>query len=372
MIRDLIDIITLLKDEVPYDSINQSGKRLRNTVTFRNNSISFKSRDSILTVNSALENLYMTYLQAAVEQTEIIDLDKGESKQSFIKGIHQNDYDYYGLDNPLALKDTDTFGKTLESLNKPYAENFNMTSISGYNVFEEETKEEKEKKAKENLDKLIPPNKLSPSDSKKLNGLQPVPITLKVGYKVNNAGIKDTEINLYMKCITHPLSFKDVVDYIPRSIKTENILFRAIQWTTGEISFWKDFILNIDDIKHDASRRNEPARWWVHLKNKSKVAKLKSAFNKDRFIPNATMVFNIEEMNYIKSHSGIDLMGKDSKKVISLYETYFLLGVVVVDEINEMVYMYDDIVFTWNMYPLKSLNKAAPSASKNIIELKLS
>ena len=184
--------------------------------------------------------------------------------------------------------------------------------------------------------------KMSDNDCKKANEL--VPTTLALSLNVKDKGSFGGTVNfvLGIKAIMHPVSSSDVIKNMVYACKNSNKFFNFIRWTTGEISFLKDFVLHLDQIKSDAvSRTSGASSWWGALKRRKAVAKTKRLLPTGKQImPNATVVITIEELNAIKVEHGFDLM--DPGMMRKIMNEYFLLAFVIVDTSQEIAYFMFD------------------------------
>lgn len=190
---------------------------------------------------------------------------------------------------------------------------------------------------------LIPSDSLKDNDVKKSNEL--VPTTLHIRVKQTNENHEDVGIIDFIigvKATMHPIKSAEMISNMVSACKNNNKVFNFIRWTTGEISFFKDFLFNISTVKHDiASKSLGSSPWWLALKRRKSLAKVKDVtiFAK-KLLPNATIVLSIDEVNRIKSEFGYDIMSPIF--VNKIMQEYFLLGLVVVDNSSQIAhFMFD-------------------------------
>ncbi len=161
--------------------------------------------------------------------------------------------------------------------------------------------------------------KLSDNDVKKSNEL--VPTLLNVSLNVKEDGNFGGVVNfvLGIKAVLHPINNDEMVNNLVAGCKNSNTFFNFIRWTSGETTFFKDFLLNINEIKEDVySRSTGASHWWTTLKRRKAWAKMKHKFPiGKRVLPNSSIVVSMEEIEYIKSTYGFDLM--DRKIVDKIY-----------------------------------------------------
>jgi hypothetical protein len=222
----------------------------------------------------------------------------------------------------------------------------------------------------EDRDKQIQAN-IDTKDVKKLNSKQPSLLELNIHYKGENT-IKDTKLVLGVKAVAHALPTNEVTEKLANSVKDNSVLFKAIQWTSGEISFFKDFLLNLDNIRAEFEKDNKgrrKSRWWHILKTRASESKFREIFGKDKFIPNTTFVITKEEVKRMKNEYGVDVM--DSSQVKKLLDIYHLLGFVVLDEINDLAYFWDSSVQDWQTMSFSALEKGKSSSGLKRSDLKM-
>ena len=201
--------------------------------------------------------------------------------------------------------------------------------------------------------------KLSDNDVKKSNEL--VPTTLSVTMHVKDGqsfgGVQNFVIGV--KGLMHPVNSNEVITNLLDGYKSGNKFFNFIRFTTGEISFVKDFLLNINELKEDAinAHSKSGSHWWATLKRRKVLAKAKNIFSKgnNKLLPNASIVCSMEEIVEINEVYGLDLMAPANVKKIM--DRYFLLGFVVVDESQEICHFIFDGESNYQVVSFKGLEK---------------
>jgi hypothetical protein len=213
---------------------------------------------------------------------------------------------------------------------------------------------------------------------KKANELTPTNISVELSYtdKDSKQFVK-RNIVFGVKCVAHLLESADIEYYLPNSVITRTPIMRAIQWTSGEIKFFKDFLFAIDEIKKTATKASDRNNfWWRKLQTLSKVAsarpmlfglRKKTSDNPNAHvhapIPTATMVITKENVDNIKHRHGVDLLSNPSF-ISKIMKNFFLMTFIIVDESIETVYFYNDETKNFSHYSFKSLEGF--SKQKNI------
>lgn len=199
--------------------------------------------------------------------------------------------------------------------------------------------------------------KLADNDVKKANEL--VPTTLSVSLQVKDGqsfgGI--TNFVLGIKGLMHPVNSNDMISNLIDGYKSGNKFFNFIRWTTGEISFLKDLLFNVNGIKEDVIKKHTKgnSHWWSTLKRRRTLAKMKNAFGGSKILPNVSIVCSMEEVAEMQDVYGMDLM--EPKTVRRMMDRYFLLGFVVVDEAQELCHFIFDGENNYQTLSFKGLEK---------------
>lgn len=207
----------------------------------------------------------------------------------------------------------------------------------------------------------------SDSDVKKANELQPTIISAKVLFEGDD-GAKSLEREFYVGVKTRvvPVESSAMISNMYKGVQRDRTLFNFFRATTGEISLLRDFILMQNNIKDDVSK---DSGLWNNLRKNKIKNNIKNLLNyKTGLIPNTTIVMSMTEVEYIKAEYKTDLMVPTN--ITSIIKEYFLSGVVIVDESNDMIYAVDDSG-NFDQTTFQSLSKEADKSSdlKSVISL---
>jgi hypothetical protein len=229
-----------------------------------------------------------------------------------------------GMNN---IKITDNQRKQIENEVKKELENLNLTALT----------------TKTNLD--IAQNrvaKLVDTDVKKANELQPTVLQINYSERKDNG---DIELRSFLAGVKSRLVAVDSTDIIERLIaknKTKINFLNFIRATTGEIRFFRDFLLAIDQAKLDsknAVKKGDAAAIWNCLANraaKNNKNKLKRLGNDASAI--TVLVVSQETVNYMKSAYKFDLEKMNNTKMIC--DAYNLMGIMIADESIEVIKVF--------------------------------
>ena len=186
-------------------------------------------------------------------------------------------------------------------------------------------------------------NILRDNDVKKSNELVPTTLHIRI-ILVNDeeTPIDTVDFIVGVKAVMHPIKSEEMIENVYNACKQNGPFFNFVRWTTGEISFMKDLILRINETKLDVYNRSSGAsHWWLALKRRRNMAKLRNkTFLPGGLLPNTSIVLSMEEVEYIKTRYGYDLMNE--RVVEKVMKEYFLLAFVVVDMAGEIAhFLYD-------------------------------
>ena len=184
--------------------------------------------------------------------------------------------------------------------------------------------------------------KLSDNDVKKCNELVPTTLSVTLQIKDGNSFGGVSNFVIGVKGLMHPVNSDDMISNLLSGFKSGNKFFNILRWTSGEIKFMKDLILNVDNIREDVVRKHKKngSSWWSALKRRRNVAALRRIKGSGRILPNATIVCSMTEVDELKEAYGIDLL--DGKVINKIMKTYFLLGFAVVDDSQELCHFIFD------------------------------
>lgn len=186
-------------------------------------------------------------------------------------------------------------------------------------------------------------NILRDNDVKKSNELVPTTMHVRI-IMVNDQDqpVDTVDFIIGVKSVMHPIKSEEMIENVYNGCRQNGPFFNFVRWTTGEISFMKDLILKVNDTKLDVYNRSSGAsHWWIALKRRKNLSKIRNkAFLPGGLLPNASIVMTMEEVDYIKTRYGYDVM--EERVVSKIMGEYFLLAFVVVDMAGEIVhFMFD-------------------------------
>ena len=212
-----------------------------------------------------------------------------------------------------------------------------------------------------------------PSEYKKANELAPTMMVVNYNLAKDNYAVRVDNAIIGVKAKLYPLSSEDIVSHLVSKTRDSNTLMNLIRVSTGEISFFKDFLLAIDKNKAEAltySKKGSANKLWKVLERRANKSKLNAMLaRKNDATAITTLVISQNEVDYMKKEYNVDF---DQVKVVrNLFDKYNLLCVCVVDESLEIAkFMYDTGDDMWETLPFSALEKeASDNTYKKVVNL---
>lgn len=217
------------------------------------------------------------------------------------------------------------------------------------------------KKAKENKG-----TQLLDRDVKKSNDMQPYAIQVRL-MAVNDKQefIQYMDFIVGVKAVLHAIDSNEIVRNIAYILQNKNFTFNMIRWLTGEISLFKNMILNIDEVKFDVVNRSSGMSGWIptlkRLKNKRVALGL---FSAHKIIPNSTMVVTSYEVEQIKNATGLDL--RDVSVAKRVIDKLFLIAFVIFDDGTNTIDILYDSRTEYQTYSMETLDREVSMNSNKL------
>lgn len=189
---------------------------------------------------------------------------------------------------------------------------------------------------------------------KKLGGHAPTIVTIKFNVVDGNGSNVVFDVPLVVKSSLIFVNAIDVADLVSKVKTPGSKLLNLIKLTTGQINFFKDLILGLDESRKDVDREKNLGhmpyfRQLMANKNRYKLKNIAEtikplkgiiAKKSQKDLPMFTIIMTEEELT---EAAGIrfSYMLKDRTKFIDYFlDTYMLLGLGVVDPENEVIYFF--------------------------------
>lgn len=195
-------------------------------------------------------------------------------------------------------------------------------------------------------------------DVKKSNDMLPYGIQVRlIAKNEKNEFVQYIDFVIGVKAIMHSVKSDDMIDNIQRALQNKSLFFKFLRWTSGEISLVKNIILNLDEIKLDASNRNSGKSpfFGVLKRLKNKKIGVRNLTVPHALIPNATIVISSYEADYLLNNSGIDVRNASIAK--KLLDALFLVAFVVVDDATSTIDILYDGSDSYQTYSIETLER---------------
>ena len=194
-------------------------------------------------------------------------------------------------------------------------------------------------------------------DAKRVNELQPYGLSVRL-MAVNDKKefVQYIDFIVGVKAYMHIAKSRDLVTNIGNILKNRNFTFNFIRWATGEISFIKDLLLHLDDIKTDSTYKTRGASAFLPTLKRLKEKKVQFSLSGiNKLVPNATIVITSFEVEDIRNEYGFDV--RDIYFAKKLMKELFLLGFIIIDEGTETIDILYDGSDSFETYTLETLER---------------
>ena len=379
IVRDIVDLINTarntdfidLKNDVSIKSISHASDAMTLVVPIPTSTGVSVSSASM--VAKSIERKYATMLQMVFSAININNSDNGID---YLRRFHTN----LKMDDKLSLDSYMDFMASLpldESVNPIEYKNelrsvmedlkyhtsylvkeaFNPVSLSDYrlvntygrekiihknkkittSIYEVDLSDDLDFRREKNYNDAIK-NQLIATDVKKANEIVPTMMVVNFVNMVDGVEKVESSMVIGVKAKIYPINSEDMMERLYSKNQDRNGFLKLIRATTREISFFKDFIFAIDKAKIDAlssSRRGSSSKIWKILERRAVKSRLRRALMQ----PNDASAISVicisqEEVEYLKKNFNVHV---DNARVIRpIMESYNLMGVVIVDELNEV------------------------------------
>jgi hypothetical protein len=172
------------------------------------------------------------------------------------------------------------------------------------------------------------------------------------------------KVNMAVKSMLHLIPGNEMMDAIAGRVAKGDFLTKVIKWYTGEISFIRDLFLNVDEIKRiEGGTSNKGQTAIDKMFDFTNKSTFNAIVNGEEFIPTTTLAISIDDVSYLKTISGINLLSEmDAKRVM---KDLGLLAIMVVDELKDTLHVFDDGLYTsFEVFSLSAKSKEEKNQSK--------
>lgn len=212
---------------------------------------------------------------------------------------------------------------------------------------------------------------LKDSDVKKANELVPSLMSVQLVQR-NDAG-QNIPIHflLGIKAVLHPVGSVEMINNVFKAFDkgSRGKFFDFLRWTTGEISFIKDLVLGLDEVKRDisAERNKKESPWWNILRNRNSMGRFRRWTKTAPLLPNATIAMTQAEVDNLRANTGVDIL--DPGSAVQVMQQLGLLQFIVVDDANDVAYFLIDGQTKFQTYTFNALQRDNGDAEKQAMRL---
>jgi hypothetical protein len=201
---------------------------------------------------------------------------------------------------------------------------------------------------------------------KKINDNQPLIIKGKLKIKKTDDEISEVPILFGIKNIAHPIQSSELVKNVGTTLKisgTSGLLTNLVRWRSGELKLFKDILFKVDEMKFKGTQAGKGNQFWFFkLQDLANDAKRRKLVNKPGNLNRvSTLVFSREDVDSINREYAFDL--RNPRIAQSVLEKFFLFNIMIIDEANEKVYVYDE---SSRSYIVKKIKDFYNSKNKEI------
>ena len=207
-------------------------------------------------------------------------------------------------------------------------------------------------------------------DMTKANEAVPLFTKATIGFIVDETEeVVSRDVLIGIKAYIHRAPSLELVNDIYNSIINKRKFLRFVKFITGEERSLSDLVFGIKELRNDAlDARGGAGEWRSAFKRRRRWSKMSIPYLMKDYTPNGTIVMTMNEVEYIRSQYGIDIMKPDHVKMIM--DSDFLLGFVILDQAEEMVYVtYDGHGYGFQTYTYAMLEREQAQSDRMMREL---
>lgn len=180
--------------------------------------------------------------------------------------------------------------------------------------------------------------------------------------------IINRDVLVGIKAYVHKAPTAELVNDVYNCIINKRKFLRFVKFITGEERSLSDLLFGVKELRSDALDAKSGGEWRNAFKRRRRWAKMSVPYLMKEYTPNGTICMTMNEVNYIKSEYGIDIMDPDHVRMIM--DADYLLGFVVVDQSEELVYVtYDGHGYGFQTYTYAALERENANSDRMMREL---
>lgn len=206
-------------------------------------------------------------------------------------------------------------------------------------------------------------------DMKKANEAIPIFAKASIGFIVDETEeVVSRDVLVGIKAYIHKIPSLELINGAYNCIINKRKFLKFVKYITGEERSLADLLFGFKELKSDAVDARKDNNWNAAFKRRRRWSKMSIPYLTKEYTPNGTIVMTMNEVNFIKSQYGIDIMTPDH--VAMIMDSEFLLGFIIVDQAEEMVYVtYDGHGYGFQQYTYAMLEREQANSDRMMREL---
>lgn len=207
-------------------------------------------------------------------------------------------------------------------------------------------------------------------EMKKVNEAVPTFAKASIGFVVDETDeVISRDVLVGIKCYIHKAPAMELISDVYNCIINKRKFLKFVKFISGEERSLSDLVFGIKELKRDAIDSNKSAgQWRSAFKRRQRWSKISIPYLMKEYTPNGTVVLTMNEVDFIKNEYGIDVMDPDHVKMIM--DSDFLLGLVIIDQANEIVNVtYDGHGYGFQQYTYAMLEREQQNSDRMMREL---
>ena len=208
-------------------------------------------------------------------------------------------------------------------------------------------------------------------DMKKANEAIPTFTKATIGFIVDETEqVVTRDILVGIKVWLEKVPAKSLIDEFYNALINKRKFLRFVKWISGEEKSLADLLFGFKELKIDAASSRKPGvgQWMSAFRQRKRWTKMSVPYLTKNFTPNGTVICTMNEVRFIKSEYGLDMMKPEHIKM--LMDQNFLLGFVILDQSSETAYItYDGHNGHPEIYTYSALEREQQSNDRMMREL---
>ena len=207
-------------------------------------------------------------------------------------------------------------------------------------------------------------------EMKKANEAIPIFTKADIGFVIDETEeVVTRDVLIGIKAYIHRAPSAELVNDIYNCIINKRKFLKFVKFITGEERSLADLMFGFKELRTDAlDAKSSSGEWRSAFKRRRRWSKMSIPYLTKEYTPNGTIVMTMNEVEFIRDQYGIDIMRPDHVSMIM--DADYLLGFVIVDQANEMVYVtYDGHGYGFQQYTYAMLEREQVQSDRMMREL---